>query len=158
MELSPVGSKGATPGRIKPPTVGSFDEVPVILSHKYAARGKDVSTEVMRARRNSCNHANHRDFQSAVYATNRHEPRRVHRSHEHKFRRKSHAAGRARDGHPPFLQGLAHGLQNTSFEFGQFVEEQNSMMRERDLARGWVNIAAEQAGIAGGWQRCLFAT
>ena len=83
---------------------------------------------------------------------------RVHRRHQHELRRESHRAGRARNGDAAFLKRLAHGLQHAPFEFRQFIEEEHAVMCQRNFTRRRIGVAAQQSGVAGGWQRCLLVT
>ena len=49
-----------------------------------------------------------------------------------------------------FFQRLTQRFQNVSFEFGQFVEEKNSVMRQRNLSGRGIDAATEQTSIAHG--------
>ena len=73
---------------------------------------------------------------------------RIHRGHEHQVRRESQAAHRPRDRHAIFLERLPEHFQRAAVELGQFVEEQNAVMGERDLARGRGAAAADQSRLA----------
>jgi len=53
---------------------------------------------------------------------------------------------------------LAHGFENAAFELGQLIEKQDAMVRERDFAGSWIDVAAEEPGVTRGWQRCLLVT
>src|SRR6185369_12501843 len=78
---------------------------------------------------------------------------RVHRRHQHELRWESHGAGSARNGDPAFFQRLAHRFQNAAFEFRQFVQKQHAVMRQRNFAGRWIDVAAQQTSIAGGVMR-----
>ena len=66
---------------------------------------------------------------------------------------KRHRARRARNGDAAFFERLAHGFQHAALELRQFVEKQNAVMRERNFAGRRIDVAAEQAGVAGGVMR-----
>jgi hypothetical protein len=39
--------------------------------------------------------------------------------------------------------------EDVAFELGQLVHEEHTVMGEGDLAGGWVDVAAEEAGVGG---------
>ena len=53
----------------------------------------------------------------------------------------------------PFLQGLAHRLQDTPFELRQLIEKQHAVVRQRDFAGSRIDVSAQQTGVAGGMVR-----
>ena len=79
--------------------------------------------------------------------------RRIHGGHQHELGGKGHRARGARDGDAAFFQRLAHGLQDAALELGQFVQEQHAVVREGDFAGRGIDVAAQQAGVAGGVMR-----
>src|SRR6185369_8915135 len=44
-------------------------------------------------------------------------------------------------------------FQNAAFEFRQFVQKQHAVMRQRNFAGRWIDVAAQQTSIAGGVMR-----
>jgi hypothetical protein len=73
----------------------------------------------------------------------------VHCGHELERCRKARLQRRARDGDVSRLQRLAQRLECAAREFGQFVEEQHTAVRQRNLTRAWWHAAAHQGGGAG---------
>jgi len=55
-----------------------------------------------------------------------------------------------RDGDLALFERLAQHLETPPVEFGQFIEEENAMMRERDLAWARRTTTADHAGVADG--------
>ena len=60
---------------------------------------------------------------------------RVHRRHQHEARRISDAMIGAGDRHLAGFQRLAQRVERLRLEFGKLVEEENAVMRQRNLAR-----------------------
>src|SRR3954451_11798128 len=69
---------------------------------------------------------------------------RVHRRDELYPRWIGDVAVGAGNADPPGFQRLAQGFERAAVEFRQFVEEQNTIMRQRDLARASAQAAADQ--------------
>src|SRR5690606_36400105 len=53
---------------------------------------------------------------------------RIHAGYQHEVSRVVDRHLGARYGHPAFLHRLSHHLQHTAFEFGEFVEEQHTIV------------------------------
>jgi len=68
----------------------------------------------------------------------------IHRADQHKFARIGHGALDARNGDLAVLERLAQHLERVAAEFRQLVEEQDALVRERDLARLRVGAAARE--------------
>ena len=71
----------------------------------------------------------------------------VHRRHQHETARERDLAGAPRNGYLAVLQRLAQHLQRAALELWQFVEEQDPVVRERDLAGSRDRAAAEQSHV-----------
>ncbi|GIS60429.1 MAG: hypothetical protein CM1200mP2_26540 [Planctomycetaceae bacterium] len=78
------------------------------------------------------------------------EPTRawVHRRHQHQVRRKGHAAQRPGNRDLVLFERLPHYLQRPPVEFGQLVQEQNSVMRQADLSRRRTAATSHQSRLA----------
>src|SRR5262249_53736248 len=74
------------------------------------------------------------DFARRAAGLRRHFPiwSRIHSGHEHELAWERHGPCSTGDSDAAFFEGLAHGLENAALELGQFVQEQNAVMRERD--------------------------
>src|SRR5918996_4214738 len=72
----------------------------------------------------------------------------IHRRDQHELRRKSHASRRARNGHLPVLEWLAHYFQRRSFELRQLIEKEDPVVRDADFAGIGKRTAAKQADVA----------
>jgi hypothetical protein len=72
---------------------------------------------------------------------------RIHRRHQHDAGGKSKRSFHARDGDFQILERLAQHLQHVFAKFGQFVEEEHTMMGQADLARPRQRAAANQPGV-----------
>src|SRR5688572_11916159 len=69
----------------------------------------------------------------------------IHRGDEHELRWERHGAGGARDSDAAFFERLAKSFENVAFEFGECVEEQDAVVRERNFAGRGIHVPAEQA-------------
>ena len=74
----------------------------------------------------------------------------IHRGDENKFGRKCHGSSRTGYGHLAILDWLAHDLERGAFEFRQFIEEEDAVVGNADLARRWVCGSTEESDIADG--------
>ena len=74
----------------------------------------------------------------------------VHRCHQLKVGGKGERALRAADGNDLILQRLAQHFERAAAELGEFVEEQHTAVRQRDLTRVRPVAASHQAGVADG--------
>ena len=72
---------------------------------------------------------------------------RIHCGHKHKLAWKGDRTGRARNGHFPILERLAHHLQSGSMKFREFIQEKDSIMSKTDLSGSGLSGAAQQAGV-----------
>src|SRR6185437_1479338 len=77
----------------------------------------------------------------------------IHGRREHESGRESDGNGCARDGHSSVLKGLAHDLQNVALKFGQFIQEENSVVAKRHLTRTRHGATSYQPGVADGVMR-----
>jgi len=71
----------------------------------------------------------------------------VHGSSEHEAGRKAEAHGSARDRYVSVLKWLAQDLEYVTGEFGEFVKEQEAVVRERDLPRTGDSAATDEASV-----------
>ena len=79
---------------------------------------------------------------------------RIHRRHEPEPRRQRGGGIRPAQRHGPVLQRLAQPLEHGPGELGQFIQEQNSAVRHRHLARANRLAATEHAHRRRGVVRC----
>jgi hypothetical protein len=77
-------------------------------------------------------------------------PARVHRRDQLKSRRVDDAMIGARDRHFAGLDRLAQAIQNLGLKLGKFVQKQDAVVSERNLARLRVHAAADQRRHGGG--------
>ena len=77
----------------------------------------------------------------------------IHRRDQHEAGRVGDAMIGARHRDLAVLQRLAQGIQHARIEFGQLVEEQHALMRQRDLAGLGADAAAGERSHAGGMMR-----
>jgi hypothetical protein len=78
---------------------------------------------------------------------------RIHRGHQLEARGKFGPARGAGNGDAARLQGLAQGFEGRAREFRQFIEEQDAMVGQRNLARPRRRAATDQRHRAGGVMR-----
>ena len=71
---------------------------------------------------------------------------RVHRAHEHEPAGVYRGPGGARNGHDAVLERLTHDLEHVPVVFGQLVEKQHAVVRERYLARLELRPARHRGG------------
>ena len=74
----------------------------------------------------------------------------IHRRHQLESRRELALSRRARDGDHARFQRFAQDFERAPVPFGQLVEEQHAVVRERDLARPRFGATADQRNRAGG--------
>ena len=74
----------------------------------------------------------------------------VHGRGQHEARREAERHGGARNGDGVILKRLPHHLQHVAWKLRQFVEEQQAVVCERDLARTRNDAAADQACVGDG--------
>lgn len=67
----------------------------------------------------------------------------IHRGHQLEARREFALPRRARDGDDAGLQRFAQDFQRAAIPFGQFVEKEDAVVRQRDLARPRLCAAAD---------------
>lgn len=70
----------------------------------------------------------------------------VHRAHEHEPAGVYRGPGGARNGHDAVLERLTHDLEHVPVVFGQLVEKQHAVVRERYLARLELRSARHRGG------------
>ena len=78
---------------------------------------------------------------------------RVHGGHQLELRRISGLAGGARNVDFPRFQRLAQHFQHAAVEFGQLIQKQYAVMRQRNFAGFRIGTAAHQCRRAGGMVR-----
>src|SRR3990172_712988 len=71
----------------------------------------------------------------------------VHGAHQHEIRGVVHRHFRPTDSHSPVLKRLTHNFEDIASKLGQLIEEENSMVRKRDLAGPGHSSASNQCGI-----------
>jgi hypothetical protein len=74
----------------------------------------------------------------------------VHGGREHEAGRKGEGHGGARDGHHAVLEGLTKDLKDVAGEFGKLVEEEQTVVGERDFAGARDHAATDEAGVGDG--------
>ena len=79
---------------------------------------------------------------------------RVHRRDQAEPRRERDAAGGAGDAHPALFERLAQHLEGAAGELGQLVEEQDAVVRQRDLPGAGQAAAADERRFRAGVMRC----
>ena len=72
---------------------------------------------------------------------------RVHCADQHEARRIRGACPRSAYGYRSILERLSQGLQSRVPELGQFIQEQNAPMAQRDLARTRYASTADESGV-----------
>src|SRR5687767_11544624 len=77
----------------------------------------------------------------------------VHRADEREVGGKGDAAVRACYHHASVLHGLTQRLERVAREFEQFVEKQDAVVRQTDLAGSWRAAATDQPGRGHGMMR-----
>src|SRR5579872_1974544 len=71
----------------------------------------------------------------------------IHGRREHEPRRKSKRHGGTSNANRTIFQRLTHDFQDVAGKFGKFVEEKNTVMRERYFSRAWDRAAADQSCV-----------
>src|ERR1019366_3612844 len=71
----------------------------------------------------------------------------IHRGREHKARGKSQRHGGACDANGAIFERLAHDIENIARKFREFIEEENSVMSERNLAGAGNCSAADETRV-----------
>ena len=74
----------------------------------------------------------------------------IHRGNQHETCRIFYTPFDARDADLPVLQRLSEYLKRVPAEFGQLVEEQNSVVRQADFSRLWGASAAYEGYLRNG--------
>jgi hypothetical protein len=75
---------------------------------------------------------------------------RVHRGNEHETSGKDGSASGARNRHAAFFKRLSHHFEDAAVELGHLVEEENTVVRERDLAGPWSRTTTNERDIRDG--------
>jgi hypothetical protein len=73
----------------------------------------------------------------------------VHSRYQHKAGREVDGYLGPADGNPPFFHRLAHNFQYAAFELGQFIEEQYTIMGQRNFTGLGYTTATHQRYITG---------
>ena len=74
----------------------------------------------------------------------------IHGRGQHEARGKAERHGGARDGDGVIFERLAHDFEHVAGKLGQLVEEEQAVVRERDLAGARHDAAADEAGVGDG--------
>ena len=77
----------------------------------------------------------------------------IHCRGEHECCRKAERHGGAGDGHAAIFERLAQHFQDIAGKFGKFIEEENTVMGERNFAGAGNDSASNQAGVRNGVMR-----